>query len=203
MPAFTQALIIANVAGFVLQQLLGDAMLQWFAFWPPGADGWANSSLLAPWQWLSYSFLHGSVSHLVFNMFGLWMFGSDLERVWGARRMALAYFGSVFLGAAAQVLVVSVMGNGGVPVIGASAGVFGLLLAFALVFPERRILLLILPIPLPARVFVVLYAVFELTLGVTGTQTGVAHFAHLGGLLGGWLVYRFGRGGPGSWRRGR
>lgn len=203
MPAFTQALIIANVAGFVLQQFFGDAMLQWFALWPPGAGGWANSSLLAPWQWLSYSFLHGSVTHLVFNMFGLWMFGSDLERVWGARRMALAYFASVFLGAAAQVLVVSVMGNGGVPVIGASAGVFGLLLAFALVFPERRVLLLILPIPLPARVFVVLYAVFELTMGVTGSQTGVAHFAHLGGLLGGWLVYRFGQGGPGPWRRGR
>ena len=195
MPAFIQALIIANVAGFVLQQLLGDAMLQWFALWPPGVGGWANSSLLAPWQWLSYSFLHGSVSHLVFNMFGLWMFGSDLERVWGARRVALAYFASVFLGAAVQVLVSSVMGNGGVPVIGASAGVFGLLLAFALVFPERRVLLLILPIPLPARVFVVLYAAFELTLGVTGTQTGVAHFAHLGGLLGGWLVYRFGRSG--------
>ncbi len=203
MPAFTQALIIANIAGFVLQQIFGGAMLQWLALWPPGAGGWANSSLLAPWQWLSYSFLHGSVMHLAFNMFGLWMFGGDLERVWGPRRVALAYFASVFLGAGAQVFVSAVLGSGGAPVIGASAGVFGLLLGFALVFPERRIMPLFPPIPMPARVFVVLYAALELTLGVTGTQAGVAHFAHLGGLLGGWLVYRFGRGGPGSWRRRR
>ncbi|MDD5325701.1 MAG: rhomboid family intramembrane serine protease [Polaromonas sp.] len=203
MPAFTQALIIANVAGFVLQQFLGDAMLQWFALWPPGAGGWANSSLTAPWQWLSYSFLHGSVMHLAFNMLGLWMFGSDLERVWGLRRVALAYFASVFLGAGAQMLVAGVLGNSGAPVIGASAGVFGLLLGFALVFPERRIMPLFPPIPMPARIFVLLYAVLELTLGVTGSQAGVAHFAHLGGLLGGWLVYRFGPGGPGSWHRRR
>lgn len=136
--------------------------------------------------------------HLAFNMLGLWMFGGDLERVWGASRVALTYFAGVFLGAGAQVLVAGVLGNGEAPVIGASAGVFGLLLGFALVFPQRRIMPLFRPIPMPARIFVVLYAALELTLGVTGTQAGAAHFAHLGGLLGGWLVYRFWRGGPGS-----
>ena len=77
---------------------------------------------------------------------------------------------------------------------------FGILLAYALVFPNRTIVSVIPPIPMPARVFVLLYAVLELVLGVTGTQAGVAHFAHLGGLLGGWLVYRYGRSRPGNWR---
>jgi membrane associated rhomboid family serine protease len=193
MPKFTQTIIVVNIAGFLLQQIFGDAMLQWFALWPPNAGDWANSSILMPWQWVTYSFLHGSVTHLAFNMIGLWMFGSDLERVWGAGRVALAYFASVFCGAGAQVLVAYLLGNMGVPVIGASAGVFGLLLAFAMVFPERRVMALFLPIPIPARMFVLLYSILELTLGVTGTQAGVAHFAHLGGLLGGWLIYRYGR----------
>jgi membrane associated rhomboid family serine protease len=106
----------------------------------------------------------------------------------------------VIIGALTQLLVSAAFGSGGAPVIGASAGVFGLLLAYALVFPNRTIMPLFPPIPMPARMFVLLYAVLELVLGVTGTQAGVAHFAHLGGLLGGWLVYRFGRGRPGNWR---
>ena len=97
-------------------------------------------------------------------------------------------------------LVGGLFGSGGGPVVGASAGVFGILLAYALVFPNRTIVPLIPPIPMPARVFVLLYAVLELVLGVTGTQAGVAHFAHLGGLLGGWLVYKYGRSTPGNWR---
>jgi membrane associated rhomboid family serine protease len=201
MPAFTQALIIANVIGFFLQQAIGDALIVGFALWPPAAGNWANSSLLAPWQLVSYSFLHGNLAHLAFNMFGLWMFGGDLERVWGPRRVAQAYFLSVLTGAVAQIIVAGIVGGGGFPVIGASAGVFGLLLAFALVFPEVRVVPLFLPIPMPARVFVLVYALLELTLGVTGTQAGVAHFAHLGGLAGGWLIYRYGRGRPRGWRR--
>ncbi len=200
MPAFTQALIIANVVAFFLEQATGDTLLSLFALWPPVPGAWADSSLLAPWQLLSYSFLHANIMHLLFNMFGLWMFGSDLERVWGPRRVAMAYFLSVFLGAVAQMLVAGLFGSSGAPVIGASAGVFGLLLSFALVFPNARIMPLFLPIPMPARIFVLVYALLELTLGVTGTQAGVAHFAHLGGLLGGWLVYRFASGGPRYWR---
>lgn len=192
LPKFTQSIIVTNVVCFLVQQVLGDQMLQWFALWTPDGD-WINSSLMAPWQFLSYSFLHENISHLAFNMIGLWMFGSDLERVWGVRRVALAYFASVLLGAVTQMIVAGMFNSAGMPVIGASAGVFGLLLAFALVFPTRRVMALILPIPIHARTFVFLYAILELTLGVTGTQVGVAHFAHLGGLLGGWIVYRFAR----------
>lgn len=193
MPSTTRTLIAANALAFVLQLALGNALVDWFALWPPVGNDWAHSSLLAPWQWLSYAFLHGGLMHLALNMFGLWMFGGALERAWGARRTALAYFASVFFGASAQMCAAALIGSGGAPVVGASAGVFGLMLAYALVFPESRIMLLFAPIPLPARVFVLLYAIVELTLGVTGTQAGVAHFAHLGGLIGGWLVYRFGR----------
>jgi membrane associated rhomboid family serine protease len=112
----------------------------------------------------------------------------------------MAYFASVVSGGVAQLLVSSLFGPGGGPVVGASAGVFGILLAYALVFPNRTIVPLFPPIPMPARIFVLLYAVLELVLGVTGTQAGVAHFAHLGGLLGGWLVYKYGRARPGNWR---
>lgn len=200
MPAFTQFLIIANVGVFLLQLAGGGGLVQWFALWPGDGSGLASLPLLTPWQLVTYSFLHGSLMHLAFNMFALWMFGSELERVWGARRLATAYFASVVTGAVTHLLVAGAFGGGGGPVVGASAGVFGLLLAYALLFPNRRIMLLIPPIPMPARVFVLLYAVLELVLGVTGTQSGVAHFAHLGGLLGGWLVYRFGRSGPRHWR---
>ena len=200
MPPVTQALIIANVVIYLLEGVLGNALFQWFALWPGGGPGLAVLPILTPWQLVTYSFLHGGLMHVGFNMFALWMFGAEVERVWGPRRMAMAYFASVVSGAVAQLLVGGLFGAGGGPVIGASAGVFGILLAYALVFPNRTIVLLIPPIPMPARVFVLLYAVLELVLGVTGTQQGVAHFAHLGGLLGGWLVYKYGRARPGNWR---
>jgi len=200
MPAFTQALIIANVVVYLLEMQMGRVLFQWFALWPGAGAGLASLPVLTPWQLITYSFLHGSLTHLAFNMFALWMFGGELERVWGVRRVAMAYFASVVSGGVAQLLVGGLFGPGGGPVVGASAGVFGILLAYALVFPNRTIVPLIPPIPMPARVFVLLYAVLELVLGVTGTQAGVAHFAHLGGLLGGWLVYKYGRSRPGNWR---
>jgi membrane associated rhomboid family serine protease len=199
MPPFTQALIITNVIVFFLEMQGADALFHWFALWPGAGRGLASLPLTSPWQLVTYSFLHAGVAHLAFNMFALWMFGGDLERVWGPRRMAMAYFASVVTGAIAQLIVGGLFGVGGGPVVGASAGVFGILLAYALVFPNRTIMPLIPPIPMPARVFVALYAVLELVLGVTGTQEGVAHFAHLGGLIGGWWVYRYGRSGSGGW----
>ena len=200
MPAFTQALIIANVVVYLLDVQMGHALIQWFALWPGDGAGLASLPILTPWQLVTYSFLHGSLTHLAFNMFALWMFGGELERVWGVRRVAMAYFASVVCGGVAQLFVSSLFGPGGGPVVGASAGVFGILLAYALVFPNRTIVPLFPPIPMPARIFVLLYAGLELVLGVTGTQAGVAHFAHLGGLLGGWLVYKYGRSRPGNWR---
>ena len=187
MPPVTQALLIANVAMYFVVQQLVPELIGPFALWP-----W-SSGLFEPWQVLSYAFLHGGLTHLAFNMFGLWMFGAELERVWGARRMVHFYLASVLVAAMAQLLVTAYLGSN-VPTIGASGGLFGLLIGFAMVFPRRKITPLIPPIPMPAPVFVALYGGIELTLGVSGSASGVAHFAHLGGLLGGWLMMRYWRG---------
>ena len=187
MPPLILGLIVANVLVFLVQQILGHTFTGWFALWPLG------SGLFMPWQIGTYAFLHGGLTHLAFNMFGLWMFGSELERLWGARRLAVFYAVSVLAAAAAQLAVTAVLG-GNLPTIGASGGLFGLLLGFAMVFPQRKIVPLLPPIPMPAWLFVTLYGLIELTLGVTGSANGVAHFAHLGGLFGGWLVMRYWRG---------
>ncbi len=189
MPAFTRTLLQINIGAYILQLLLGQGMYAWFALWPGDWLAGGTPSLATLWQLVSYSFLHGNLTHLGFNMFALWMFGPAVENRWGARGMAQVYFTSVVTGALAQIVVGATFSHSSAPVVGASAGVFGLLLTFALLFPERRIVLLIPPIPLPARVFVALYAAIELLLGVTGSASGVAHFAHLGGLAGAGLVY--------------
>lgn len=194
MPPVTQFLVIANVAMFLLTQMAGPAIIQWFALWPLG------SGLFMPWQLASYGFLHAGLTHLLFNMFGIWMFGSELERVWGSRRMAV-FFGVSVLAAAVAQLVVGMFSHNMAPTIGASGGLFGLLAGFAIVFPRRKITPLIPPIPMPAWLFVTLYGVVELSLGVSGSAAGVAHFAHLGGLFGGWMVIRYWRGQPPFGRR--
>jgi len=192
LPPVTQSLIVANVAGFLLERMLGGRMIEWFALWP-GA-GPAALPLETPWQLVTYAFLHANLAHLAFNLFGLWMFGSDLERVWGGRRFFACFLCSVLAGGATQLAAGSMFGTGYGPVLGASGGVFGLLLAFAICFPRRQVMLLFPPIPMPAPLFVLVYALLELALGVTGTQAGVAHFAHLGGMLGGFLSLQFFRG---------
>lgn len=187
MPPLILTLIVANIGAFLLEQAMGNALTGWFALWP------LASGQFMPWQLGSYAFLHAGLTHLAFNMFGLWMFGGELERLWGPRRLALFYGVSVLTAAAAQLLVTAVLGSTA-PTIGASGGLFGLLIGFAMVFPRRTITPLLPPIPMPAWLFVTLYGLLELTLGVTGSASGVAHFAHLGGLLGGWLVMRYWRG---------
>jgi membrane associated rhomboid family serine protease len=120
-------------------------------------------------------------------MLALFMFGRHLEALWGTRRFVQFYFASVLAAALAQLAVTSYTGAI-YPTIGASGGVFGLLLAYALFFPHERIMLLFPPIPLPAWLFVTLYGLLTLFMGVTGTAAGVAHFAHLGGMVGGALT---------------
>lgn len=186
MPPATQALILSCVVVFLLQSLGVDG-LAFFALWPVGSGGFM------PWQVITYAFLHGGLSHLVFNMFGLFMFGAELERVWGSKRLLVFYFASVIVAALTQLLVAAWSGSPN-PTVGASGGLFGLLAGFAMLFPNRRIVPLIPPIPMPAWLFVVIYGVIELFLGVTGSMSGVAHFAHLGGILGGWLTLRYWRG---------
>ncbi len=189
LPPVTQALILINVAMFFLDDLLGKALTVNMALWPLDSGGFM------PWQVLTYAFLHGSLGHLFFNMLGLWMFGSELERVWGQRRYLEFLLASVLAAAATQLLISAVAGWGN-PTVGASGGLFGLLLAFGMMFPERTIMPLFPPIPMKAKVFVAIYGGLELFNGVTGTSSGVAHFAHLGGMLGGWLMLRFWRGQP-------
>jgi membrane associated rhomboid family serine protease len=186
LPPVTQSIILANVLMFLLAVTIGsDGLVAVFALWPIG-------SRFMPWQILTYAFLHGSLAHLLFNMFAVYMFGADMERVWGGQRYLIYYLVCAVAAALSQLLVTGITGAI-YPTVGASGAVFGLLLAFAWYFPERQIVLLLLPIPLPARQFVVLYGALELVLGVTGTQAGVAHFAHLGGLAGGFLLMKYWR----------
>ncbi len=182
MPQVTQALIIANVLVFFAQMAGGDALVTPFALWPLGSQ-------FGPWQLVTYAFLHGSFFHLLFNMLGLYMFGADLERVWGPRRY-LIYYSVCVLSAAITQLGVAALSGTVFPTIGASGGVFGLLLAFALYFPQRKVMLIFPPIPMPAWLFATLYAGIELVFGLTGTGGTVAHFAHLGGMVGGYLLIR-------------
>ena len=185
LPPATRAIIAANVIVFLLQLYSGATLLQQFALWPLGTR-------FQPWQIVTYAFLHGSFAHIFFNMFALFMFGRPLEYFWGSRRFTVYYFACVIAAGATQ-LWTAVLANSTEATVGASGGVFGLLLAFAMYFPRQRITLLFPPIPMPAWLFVSLYGVLELVLGVTNTQAGVAHFAHLGGMLGGALVILYWR----------
>jgi len=186
----TQILLIANVLVFLLQQTSG---LAGFALWPPGGFG----SRFEPWQLVTYGFLHGDVAHIVFNMFGLYTFGTAVERLFGARFYALYYFACVVSAGLCHLVVTSWMGGPQVPMVGASGGVYGLLLAYGLYFPHQRVMLLIPPIPMSARTLVIVFAVLSVVLGVTGSQAGVAHFAHLGGMIGGWLMIEYRKRGGG------
>jgi membrane associated rhomboid family serine protease len=194
MPPVTQALLIANGLVFVLQYLAGPILFSSFALWPPASELYPNAPSFRPWQLLTYGFLHAGLAHLFFNMFALYMFGSDLERLFGSRFFAAYYFVSVLAAAICHLVVTSWMGAEPYPTVGASGGVYGLLLAYGIYFPNRQLMLLFPPIPMRARTFVVVFAVLELVLGVTGTAAGVAHFAHLGGMLGGYLMIRYRRG---------
>ena len=196
MTPVVRALLIANGLLFLMEMGgWGDSLVSWFALWPPGllTQGAMPAPSFYPWQMLSYAFLHGSIVHLGLNMFALWQFGTRLEMVWGPRRFAFYYFSCVLGAALAQILVSEWLlhvGSAPYPVIGASGGVFGVLLAYGLLFPETMIMLLIPPIPMKAKWFVLGYGIVELLAGITGTASGVAHFAHLGGMLTGWLLLR-------------
>ena len=186
LPPVTRAIILTNIGVFLLQQVAQNAFIALFALWP------VSDPLFEPWQLVTYSFLHEGhlarldIAHIFFNMFALFMFGRPLEQFFGSRRFIIYYFVCVISAAATELLVQNATQTGG-PVLGASGGVFGLLLAFAWYFPRQKLILIPIPIPMPAWLFVALYGILELVLGVTGAEAGVAHFAHLGGMLGGAL----------------
>ncbi|MBE9568365.1 MAG: rhomboid family intramembrane serine protease [Proteobacteria bacterium] len=191
LPPVIKFLLISNVIVYVLEMSYPDAFFSYFALWPITTEpvslyGQAYPEFM-PWQLISYAFLHGSFTHIFFNMYALWLFGINLENLWGSRNFATYYIVCV-AGAAITQLIVQDLSGEYSPTIGASGGVFGVLLAFGLFFPNQRLLLLIPPMPIKAKWFVLIYGVVELAFGVTGSNTGVAHFAHLGGMLFGFLM---------------
>ncbi|MDR2872836.1 MAG: rhomboid family intramembrane serine protease [Xanthomonadaceae bacterium] len=202
-PPVTRALLIANVALFLLQATLDPQVFMSLMLWPPGQDSLfsdtASGNGFQIWQLLTYGFLHGSLGHLFFNMLALYMFGAPLELTWGSKRF-LNYYLVCIAGAGLCQLGVGWWaishGAQAYPTLGASGGVFGLLLGYGLLFPNQRVMLLFPPIPMKARTFVIVFGILELMLGFTGLQPGVAHFAHLGGMLFGWLMIRYWRGQP-------
>ena len=195
LPTVTRALLIVNVVMFVLDEMTNRALTMYLALWPLGTMSMTGGAAsFQPWQVITYSFLHGNLTHIFLNMFALYMFGGELERLFGQKRYFNLYFISVISAALMQLAFAEVAGGDPYPTVGASGGVFGLLLAYAMYFPRRTLILLFPPIPLPAWLFVTIYALIELYSGVTGTSAGVAHFAHLGGMLGAWLLIRNWRG---------
>lgn len=180
------ALLVINGVVFALQQLSPRFLMINFALWPAGP---ANSPFM-PWQLVTYSFLHGNLTHIFFNMFGLWMFGRELELLMGQKRFLTYYFTCV-VGAGIIQLIVAGTQGGIYPTVGASGGVFGILLAYGLAFPNRMVMLIFPPIPMRAKYFVLFYGLLELYLGVSGNAPGVANFAHLGGMLFGFLLLRY------------
>ena len=198
MARLTRILIGVNVAVFALEAVSGPGLLARFALWPIGhffVTQFDNPVGFKVWQLITCGFLHANFLHLAINMYALWMFGSDVERAVGPKHYLTLYFASLVSSSLTQLLVVSMMTSAGVyPTVGASGAIFGILLAFGLLFPRRTIVLLIPPIPMPAIMFVILYALLELFSGVFGTNQGVAHFAHLGGMIGAFLTLRHWRG---------
>ena len=194
LPPVTRVLLIATVAMFGLQTLLGEARVAPLMLWPWGAAG--EGAQFMPWQLLSYGFLHGGLLHLFFNMLVLFMFGAPLEHVWGGRRFATYYLACIAGAGVCQLLVATWMmseGQTAYPTVGASGGVLGLVLAYGLIFPQQKVMIFPIPFFIPARIAVVLIGLFALFAGVTGTMPGIAHFAHLGGMLTGGLLIRYWR----------
>ena len=219
-------LLIINVLFFIATQLYGDQMYQWFSLWFP------KNQNFGLWQIISHMFMHGGLMHIIFNMYGLWAFGSPLERMWGRNKFLFFYF-SAGLGAAllhttanyfffsqgleaivnagfseSQVLEVIAKGQYmpawydaigqskvdsflsafNTPAVGASGAVYGVLVAFAFTYPEAELMLIFLPVPIKAKYFVPLIIVGDLFFGFTNTNTGIAHFAHIGGALIGFIM---------------
>lgn len=182
-PPAVKHLLIINLLAFVALNtpMIGQALFEYGALWPIG------SGRFGLWQLVSYMFLHASLGHIFFNLFALWMFGQAIENFWGTERFVMYYF-LTGIGAA---LLHMLIGGGGAPTLGASGAVYGILLAFGMMFPERPIMLLIPPIPIKAKYFVAIFGAIELISGLTRANSGVAHFAHLGGMLVGFILIKY------------
>lgn len=197
--SIVMALIFFNGIVFLMELSGGGRLISYFALWPLLPSGQSSFGEAMPhfqiWQLVTYSFLHGGWAHILLNMYALWLFGSRMEYVWGPKVFAVYYFVCVIGAGLVQLFVSTRMAEqGGIyPTLGASGGVFGILLAFGLTFPNERLMLIFPPVILKAKWLVIIYGGIELFAGVTGTAEGVAHFAHLGGMFFGYLLLRYWR----------
>lgn len=205
-PPVIKGLLIANIAVFLIQHYfigtltfngvpLIDKVIQYFALWQINLNNLSFSAgdyQFYPWQLISYQFMHADFWHLFMNMFALWMFGSELESKWGPKRFFLYYILAGIGAAIIHMTIMPFLGGRVLPAIGASGAVYGLLLAFGMTYPNRPIFMFPLFIPIPAKYFVMIFAGIELINGVSGAS-GVAHFAHLGGALTGFILLKYGR----------
>lgn len=182
-------LIIINVLVYMATALLpvGNEIIRFCALWF-GASPFGE---FHSYQFVTYMFLHASVEHIFFNMFALWMFGRTLEYELGSKRFLIYYMVCGVGAALIQLATAYLTGEMPIQLVGASGAVMGLLLAFGVMHPNAVIMLLIPPIPMKAKWFVVIYGVIELFLGWTGFGGNVAHFAHVGGMLWGLLLLQW------------
>ncbi len=208
LPPVLKNLLIINVAIFVIQYLfleiitvpytvdnvsvritLSDFLIRFFGL-NPISDFNSLDILLTPIQLITYQFLHGSFGHILFNMFALWMFGMELETLWGSKKFLIYYLLSGIGAGIFQLIIPPLLGSGGLT-IGASGAIFGILLAFGLSFPNRSVFMFPIFIPIPAKTFVLIIGGLQILLGFLSND-GVAYFAHLGGAITGWILLKYG-----------
>jgi membrane associated rhomboid family serine protease len=173
MTPWVMRLLVANIAMFLLQYSSRD-VTNWLAYYPP-------AMLIRPWTVVTYMFLHGGWMHLIFNMLGLFFFGPRVESRLGSKRFFWLYFVSGISGAVASTIFTF-----GTPIIGASAGVFGIMMAYAVFWPRDQIMIWGV-LPVEVRIFVLITTLFAVFSGMTGSRGGVADFAHLGGYAGAYV----------------
>lgn len=190
LPPVTKNILIINIFMLIFSELRPDFMYRFFALYYP------TSPLFHWWQPLTHMFMHGGFWHLFANMFTMLMFGCTLERQWGPKKYLFFYFITGLGAAGLHLLVMWMQSRHGIPVdfipmVGASGAIYGILMGFAMLFPDTVLTLLFPPIPLKAKWWIVIWLCIELFTGVTGMGGGVAHFAHLGGMLLGFLIIKY------------
>lgn len=204
-PVAVKNIIIINILVMIMTYLNETLMVEKFALFYP------TSPFFHWWQPVTHMFMHGGFWHILFNMYTLYIFGSALERVWGPKKFLIFYF-VTGIGAAAihtgvewiqmqswitqaaegsQSALVSIHQLKMTPTLGASGAIYGVLMGYALLYPDSMLVLFFPPIPIKAKWMVLIFAAIELVTGVTGTGGGIAHFAHLGGLIFGFILIRF------------
>ena len=191
-PVVTRNLLIVNVIMYVATLINPDYMTATFAMFFPA------SPFFRWWQPVTHMFMHGGFWHIFFNMYTLVMFGMVVERVLGTKKFLWFYFitglGAVALHSGVQWMELAFLkGSYSTPMVGASGAIYGVLVAFAMLYPQARMTLLFPPVTLSAKWMVIIFIGIELLTGITGTAMDIAHFAHLGGALFGWLLILYWR----------